>query len=262
MARLKRCQPSGCSSMSDNFEAGLAMNPISRVQRKAVIAFNDTTKTMTSRPALAVKIAECIAEYAEVEFTLGSALGALLKSEAKTGLAMFVRANSRTAQKMMVSLAAEEVLEPDHLTIFSIIMSKAVAPAMGDRDKLAHWCWGYSPDLPDALLLMDPVHKTKNLAAYFLMPDTPPKIDRDAIFVVTGSDLTQTLNRIGEARRLLNQFISSVWQGNSKAKRARFRQALADEPLIRAELRRMKEPAKNGQKSQPQPRRRDRRAKR
>lgn len=237
------------------------MNPISRVRPKAVIAFNDITKAMTSRPQLAVKIAECIAEYAEVEFTLGSTLGALLKSEAKTGLAMFVRANSRTAQKAMVSLAAEEVLEPDHLEIFSIIMRVAVNPAMEGRDKLAHWCWGYSPDLPKALLLMDPAHKTKDLASYFLMPEEPIKINRDAIFVVTETDLAGTFKKISEARRLLNRFISSIWHRNSDATLAQLRRSLADEPLIRAELHRMREAEKNNQKSQPQSPRRDRRAK-
>ena len=72
MARSKRDHASGRSSMSDFFESDLAMNSISRVRPKAVIAFNDITKTMSSRPSLAIKIAECIAEFAEVEFELGA----------------------------------------------------------------------------------------------------------------------------------------------------------------------------------------------
>jgi hypothetical protein len=185
MARSKRAHASGCNSMSDFFVSDLAMNPISRVRPNAVIAFNDITAAMTSRPALAVKIAECIAEYAEVEFELGSALGAMLKSELKIALAMYVE-NRRTTQLMMVRSAAKAALPAHHFKVFEAVMNKAVTPAMTERDRLVHWCWGYSADLPDRLLIMEPTSKTVNLATYFLMPDQPIKIDRDLISLLSG----------------------------------------------------------------------------
>lgn len=229
-----------------------------------MIAFNDITAAMASRPALTTKIAECIAEFAEVEFALGSALGALLKSEAKTALAMFVRASSRNAQMTMLRSAAEAALPSHHFRVFEAVINKSVSPAMADRDRLAHWCWGYSPDLPKALLIMDPARKTVNLATHFLMPDEPMKIDRNAIYVVTEADLARTLKRIREARRLLNIFIGTVWQGNSDAKRDQFLQSLSAEPLIRTALSGTPSKphvSKSGRKSLPQSHRRDRHAK-
>jgi hypothetical protein len=234
------------------------MNPLSRVRPKAEIRFNDITTVFSPRPELATKIAECIAECAELEFSLGSALAALFRSDAKTtktALAIFVDASSRNAQLAMLDAAAKAGLEPDHYEVFLAIMKEAVRPALKERDKLAHWCWGYSPDLPKALLLMEPTKKTTTFATYFLRPDTPLKIDRGAIYVVTKTELSNTYKRIAAARHLMECFIGSVWRGNSKAKRARFLQRLASEPLVQEEVLRSKARAKNSPKSRPRSRR-------
>jgi hypothetical protein len=239
------------------------MNPLSRVRPKAVIAFNDITAVFSPRPDLATKIAECIAECAEVEFSLGSALAALFRSDTKTiktALAIFVDASSRNAQLAMLDAAAKAGLEPNHYEVFRAIMKEAVRPALKERDKLAHWCWGYSPDLPDTLLLMEPTKKVTTFATYFLKPDTPLKIDRDAIYVVTKTDLANIYRRIAAARYLLECFIGAVWRGNSKARRARFLQRLASEPLVRKEVLRSKGRAKSNPKAQRRSRQPSRRA--
>jgi hypothetical protein len=68
----------------------------------------DIDFAMNSRSALATKIAECIAESAEVEFVLACALGVLIGGNGKIGLTMYTDATTRTAQMAMVKSAARQ----------------------------------------------------------------------------------------------------------------------------------------------------------
>src|SRR5262249_30638566 len=178
------------------------MQPLSRV-RPSASTFWGQQDTMARRPSLALKIAECIAEWAEIETTLGMFLGLLLHANPQSALAMWSSVENRTSQMRMLDAAAESQLPADHYDIIAVLQTAYIRPAMKERDKLAHWCWGYSEDLPDALILAEPstkmahhfraIHIAKSGAgrAVVQVPD-----DSTSAYVVTEGDLTRTLNRL------------------------------------------------------------------
>jgi hypothetical protein len=131
------------------------MQPLSHVRRNALLFFGHRD-TMANRPQVAVKVGDCIAEWTNIESALAVFLGLLLHTDSKTALAMYSALENRAAQMRMLEAAARSKIEPDQFDLFLIVQEKFVRPLMKTRDKLAHWTWGYSPQLPNDLLLVDP----------------------------------------------------------------------------------------------------------
>jgi hypothetical protein len=86
------------------------MNPLSKVRPDASVAMN-AADTMTTRPGLAIKVAECIAAWAEVENTLGLVLGMLVGTDGRhrVALEMYLAADGRRSQIRMIKAAAKAV---------------------------------------------------------------------------------------------------------------------------------------------------------
>ncbi|WP_399684765.1 hypothetical protein [Xenophilus sp.] len=63
----------------------------------------------------------------------------------------------QSAKNAAVTAAASSALtdRPDDLRVLKAILAIAKTNE-NDRNKLAHWTWGESPSLPDAVLLFDP----------------------------------------------------------------------------------------------------------
>jgi hypothetical protein len=83
----------------------------------------------------------------------------LLDADSKAGLAMFSAVENRNAQRRMIMAAAEAKLPADHLELLTALLSSAISPVMKERDKLAHWSWAHSPELPHDLILTKPENK-------------------------------------------------------------------------------------------------------
>jgi hypothetical protein len=232
-------------------EVDFDMQPLSRVRPDAPIRMNDTTIAMTTRPKVAVKIAECIAEFAEVEFTLAGALGAALGSNSKIALAMYTNATSRNSQLSMLQSAVEASVPTENLEVFAVIMKKVVMPAMKDRDKLAHWCWAHSSELPDDLLLIEPTNKTMNVGSYLLTRKAETPLDRTRVYVLTEADLQRTFDRIRRAKLIVGGFISTIYDQNSDEERAQYLQQLKAEPEVQEALLQLRERQKNNLAAQP-----------
>jgi hypothetical protein len=156
MARSKRDHASECNSDLPD------MQPLSRVNPNATPNWG-SPNTMAFRPALAAKIAQCIAHWAEIEVFLGAFLGFLLHTNEAAAVAMYSGLENRTAQLKMINAAAKACLPIDHFDVLSCFFSAILRPVMRERDKLAHWNWGYSEDLPDALLLAEPSYTLEGL---------------------------------------------------------------------------------------------------
>jgi hypothetical protein len=107
---------------------------------------------MTSRPAIAVKIAECIAEWADTETIIGLMLAILLDTDPDAALAIYSAVDSRSAQNKMILGAAKSKLPSEQYDLLTVTLKLAVTPVMKERDRYAHWCWAYSPEIPDALI--------------------------------------------------------------------------------------------------------------
>jgi hypothetical protein len=140
----------------------------------------------------------------------------------------------------MFTAAAKAKLPPDQSDLLEALFIAFLRPAMRDRDKLAHWCWGYALDLPDVLLLAPPEQKMlSHMSA--ISPPGPAEFDRSQIFVVTEADLTRTLERLRTAEHHLAGFMGVVWKDNPfPHTRASTFQQLSNLPQIQKALARHK----------------------
>jgi hypothetical protein len=163
---------------------------------------------------------------------------------------------SSAAQRQMILAAAKAKVSPSQFDVLSVMMSAAISPAMKERNKLAHWCWGYSPELSDCLLLCKPDHKMvlhlQAVNVRRMAPEVP--FDASSIFVVTESDVSRLADRLRTAKQYVSLFMAAVWKANSPEVRERFFLQLSNEPPIREALERSNENhRKNPATQQPSP---------
>ncbi len=86
-------------------------------------------------------------------------------------------------------------------------MDKFVRPMMKTRDKLVHWRWGYSPHLPDDLLLME---ADAALLSHHAALQGPIEIDETKVFVITNNYLIRLLRDLRELHGCLALLIQSI----------------------------------------------------
>jgi hypothetical protein len=226
------------------------MQALSRVHPTARIAIG-LPDTMPQRPILAAKIAQCISEFSNIETMLPVLLAFLLSADAKTAIAMFGSLENRAAQLRLLNTAAEEILDEDRFDCWTILLTKFIKPAMKERDRFAHWSWGYSIDLPDVLLLTEPLEKAIVQWTATQAPFAIPQISRNKVYVFKGADFDRTIRRLNDTAELLEAFLKSIWPEPSPAERVLFHQTLRNEPRFR-ELLLAHKARKSAQQSQPQ----------
>jgi len=202
---------------------------------------------MSLRPQIAAKIAECIAAWTEIETLLGLLLSFLLHATPKAALAMYAGVENRASQLRMLHAAASAELPKNHYDVIATLFTVYVRPAMRERDKFAHWCWGHSPELPDALLLTEPANKTLGLyraneLGKGRLVDVSSRFE--TIFVVKEADLGRVLDRFRKTELLIRRAASSVWSLNSSQERDAQLQDLSNDSEIQKGLSRLKETTK------------------
>jgi hypothetical protein len=226
------------------------MQPLSRVKPNWTHTDWGSDQVMIRRPAVAVKVAQCIAEWAEIESLIGMFLAMLLHANQKAILAIYSALDNRAAQLRMINAAATTSLPSHHADLVSVSVKLDIRPAMKYRDKLAHWCWGHSDDLPDALLLREPSDKLANLADFInhqhislgrtgTLGSREMPMNADQVFVLKETDLDRVLKQFEEAQLNLRILQGSVWGINSPQLRAGLLDQLAAKPRFRAELDRL-----------------------
>ncbi len=197
---------------------------------------------LSERPTWAAKIAQCIGLWAEIETELGLFLALLLHANEKAALTMYSAVENRRAQTRMILSAAEATLPDFHFYVVSALMTAIVAPAMRERDKLAHWCWGKSNELPDALLITEPKNKLVGLMnavkAQARGSGSEIPFNHSLIYVVREPDLDRTLKQFSDVEQHLREAMGSVWQKNSSQERVGLLAKLESVPAIRAAVQR------------------------
>lgn len=177
-------------------EADFAMQLLSHVHPTARITLG-LADTMPQRPILAAKVAQCISEFSNIETMLPVVLAFLLSADAETAIAMFGSLENRAAQLRLLNTAAEKILDEDHFDCWTVLLAKFIKPVMNERDRFAHWAWGYSPDLPDALLLAKPIEKAR-AQWEATSPPKPPIIARNKVYVFNASDFDRAIGRLND----------------------------------------------------------------
>jgi hypothetical protein len=235
------------------------MQPLSRVVPGRVRT--DWGDGILSRhPNLAAKIGECIAEWTETEILLGVFLALLLHASERPVMAMYISLENRAAQLRIIDAAISSSLPQHHSDALLALMKVFIKPAMKYRDKLAHWSWGYSPDVPDGLLLTDTKHKLGGVLNAIRRQRRTAAANQDVpfdpteMFVVKKDDLERFIKRIDRARLLLRKGMGSVWDNNSQEERDELLQQLSSERPIQEAMTRLAEARrKNQEVQQPSP---------
>jgi hypothetical protein len=217
-------------------EADLDMQPLSRVVPESKMVGLDIwpRDAMVQRPKVAVLVAEAIAEWAQVECSVGVILAVILETEAQTALAMFSALTSSNNQMTIVEAAAKAKLTKADSDLLSALL-KIARRAAKERHKLAHWCWALAYELPEALLLIDPDYLGTLIANMNGYHDALAPVDRTRIFVLKETDAKRIVEKISESKELANRVLI-VFLAQDRQKRAELREKLCDEHPIRTAL--------------------------
>jgi hypothetical protein len=168
---------------------------------------------------------------------------------------MYSGVENRAAQIRLIKSAAKATVTAEHFEVFSLLFSLVLKPAMTERDKMAHWTWGYSDELPDALLISEPEYTLESLMhvlEFFPgIESASVKQDFDRIFVVRDGDLDATIQRSTTAKNYLRLAMGTVWDHNPPLRRAEYLQQLSDVPPIREGLERLNARRKRNEATQP-----------
>lgn len=98
---------------------------------------------------------EAIISWTNVEKFLLDTYLAMLGGSTGIAATAYLAIETQSAKVRMINAVAKKTLEPRYFDLLKAILAVAKTNQKS-RDKLAHWLWGYSHDLPDAFLLIDP----------------------------------------------------------------------------------------------------------
>lgn len=112
-------------------------------------------RILHDRQSLCVKALNAIAAWSNVESFMLKTYVELAGGADADAAAIFVALETRSAKSAAIDTLARLKLDDKHLALLRAIIS-IVNSTQKTRDKLAHWTWGISPQIPDAVLLSDP----------------------------------------------------------------------------------------------------------
>lgn len=129
--------------------------PLSKVNPKARPAFTRRGLPISPHSDLNEMVLTVISTASGGEQSWGLIFVSLLHANPVPSYAMYSGLDSASARKAILMAAAEAVLSAEDF-MWLRALQKAVGPAFSVRHKFAHQIWSHSPDVPDALLLIDP----------------------------------------------------------------------------------------------------------
>ena len=211
--------------------------PLSRVRSQAAIMA--TPDAIALRPKLAALIAEIIARWADIEANTGTILSYVLRAEAAPVTAMLHAVVSSSAQMDMIEAAGRAKLFDPELEIYEAVIKIARAAAK-KRNAIAHHVWGYTDELPEALLLIEPEAYGEIFVELqqVLKSPTPglrvPQINSAQTMVYRENDFIQIVEEFKTVSKCTT-FLINYLEPRHSARDQMYRH-LCSEPLIDAAL--------------------------
>lgn len=117
---------------------------------------------LRKRPALLPLIAEAIALWSNADRTFYVMLANVLGVNPRPILRSLGSERNTGAQIKLLEGMVRAKLPEDRVDMFAAAITLH-REGKGERDRLAHWCWGATEDLPESLLLGDPVEISDSL---------------------------------------------------------------------------------------------------
>lgn len=106
-------------------------------------------------PELTQRCMEAIASWSQVEACALQLFVTLLGQPSATAAMIYLELDGKGPKSVALNVVADRTLPSDFQEVFKVIR-KLIASQQKRRDKLAHGVWGYSPDVSDGLLLINP----------------------------------------------------------------------------------------------------------
>jgi hypothetical protein len=214
--------------------------PLSRVMPGAsVIMCNAGDRPLKHNPELGFLAMEAIISWSNVERFMLNMYLELMGGSQDLAAVSFLAQETQSAKKAAINAVAKHVLDEKCFELLQAIL-EASKPGKSGRDKLAHWTWGYSPNIPDGFLLADP-------------RNTHTDLDKNLIYVYKKQDF---LNIIKLNDELCGFGLRFRWMltGHIANKEDKLYRELCAEPLLRDKLPRRPphEPSQTQPKEEPQ----------
>jgi hypothetical protein len=180
--------------------------PISKIAPKARISFNPYW--FLERPEVAAGIGQCIMRWATVETQVSHIFTVLAGLNSEAGVELYNAFGGASLKDNSIKVLARSRLEPSDCKIIEALL-KVVQSHQKIRDKIAHWYWGMSDDIPDGLILIDPKYLLARHARFldFRKKGQVPlfSIDLEKIYVYRVSDLEVDANAFMQVAELVRR---------------------------------------------------------
>jgi hypothetical protein len=197
--------------------------PLSRVAKDAnIVIGNAGMRTLRHRPELGLMAMEAIAEWSTVESFMLRMYVQLAGGAETDSAAMYLSLEIASAKSKAIATLAERKLEPNYVDLLKAII-KISKTWQKDRDKLAHWEWGFTDDLKDAILLVDP----RNI-----------NLDKNSIFVYKAADFEDIRGRFERLSGFAHDFYFII-RGHVSNRNERLYERLCSTPEIAEILNRL-----------------------
>jgi hypothetical protein len=126
--------------------------PLSRVMPGAsVMMCNAGDRPFKHNPELGLLAMEAMISWSNVERFMLNMYLELMGGSQDLAAVSFLAQRTQSAKKAAINAAAKHILDEKCFELLQAIL-EASKPGKSGRDKLAHWAWGYSPNIPDGFL--------------------------------------------------------------------------------------------------------------
>jgi hypothetical protein len=163
-----------------------------------------------------------VAEWSILESFINGLFVELLGAGATTAAAIFSSIRSQAGQRDAFRAVASVALEDDQDNQDILVAVLEVCDrASRLRNRICHWVWGHSRELPDAVLLGDPTAMTTHRATMLdythevMKPGSRPpmpEIDERRIYVYREADFVEASQKIQRAIALVASFEGALAQ--------------------------------------------------
>ncbi len=201
----------------------MSPQPLNRVTRLKD-GINISDNAVDERPTLSGMVMRVIATWSAIELEFFFLTASFLKTDYDIVTRMLLEITSGDGRRAAMRAAAEHSLSGD-ASAFAIFekLDAAARSCRERRNAFAHGKWGYSDELPDALLLWDAsdfAEYTMGVNAYHYRREvllnagkkadadklTLPPIDHSKVMVYRESDLKTDVDRFEDLHRLVRNF--------------------------------------------------------
>jgi hypothetical protein len=126
--------------------------PLLKICPNAGLSF--TPESVIDRPEVAAWIGQCMACWSWVETQTSRLFTLLIEVNVEAGVELYNLGFASVKVNAIRVLARSKLATPHYKLIDALL--KVIESQEKTRNKIAHWCWGISDQIPDGLVLIDP----------------------------------------------------------------------------------------------------------